>query len=90
MFQNWQTFIGILMGAGIVMIFVYVPPLNGPLGTYFLNPLIWLVPFAFGIVLWVYAIIRTLIIQYRSPIKYSDEINGLMMYPTRWSTRGVK
>lgn len=90
MFQNWKTFIGILLGAGVAIIFVYVEPLHGPLGTSFLSPLMWLIPCAFGIVLWIYSILRTLVIQYRSPIKYSDEINGLMMYPTRWSTRGVK
>ena len=90
MFENVKSFIGIALGAGVVFIFVYVPPLNEPLGTYFVSPLLWLVPMAFGVVLWVYSIIRTAIAQYRSPIKYSDEITGLMMYPTRWSTRGVK
>jgi sodium/potassium-transporting ATPase subunit alpha len=90
MFENVKTFIGVVIGAGIVGIFVYIPPLHGPLGTYSISPLIWLVPMAFGVFLWFYSIIRTLIAQYRSPIKYSDEISGLMMYPTRWSTRGVK
>jgi sodium/potassium-transporting ATPase subunit alpha len=91
MFQNKKMFVSVLIGFAVVVIFVYVPPINGGLGTYYkLSPLVWLIPIGTGFLLWVYAIIRTIVRRHWSPVKYSEDVYGLQMYPTRWSTTGAK
>jgi sodium/potassium-transporting ATPase subunit alpha len=91
MFENKKMFLCVLVGAIVAMAVVYVPPFNIAFGTYYmLNPIVWLIPLGNGIILWVYAIVRTLVIRLRNPVKYSDDVYGLQMYPTRWSTGGAK
>ncbi|KAJ3283717.1 hypothetical protein HK104_010251 [Borealophlyctis nickersoniae] len=89
MFANKWNFIGIFVGVCFVMAIVYIPPFNIAFMTdYHLSPLIWLIPIANGIVIYLYSIVRTYIKRRRSPVKYSRDVVGLQMYPTRWSTRG--
>ncbi|KAI9099834.1 hypothetical protein DFS34DRAFT_648779 [Phlyctochytrium arcticum] len=89
MFTNWHNFGGILLGGCLAMLVVYVPPLNIAFSTsWHLSPLIWLIPIANGCVLFAYSIVRTKLIRMFRPIKYTRDVVGLQMYPTRWSTRG--
>ncbi len=91
MFENWKAFGMLAAGAVLSFLIVYVPPFNIAFGTYYkLSPIVWLIPLAFGFVLWLYAILRTVLIRLNNPVKYSEEIDGLQMYPTRWSTGGGK
>lgn len=92
MFENTKAFWCLLAGALFSMLIVYGgEPLNIAFGTYYkLTPLAWLIPLGSGVVLWIYAIIRTLIRRMSNPIKYSEDVYGLQMYPTRWSTGGGK
>lgn len=91
MFENKKMFLCVLVGALVAMAVVYVPPFNVAFGTYYLlNPIVWLIPLGNGFLLWVYSIVRTLVIRLRNPVKYSDDVYGLQMYPTRWSTGGAK
>ncbi|KAJ1334577.1 hypothetical protein BSLG_007732 [Batrachochytrium salamandrivorans] len=87
MFSNPYNFYGLLAGAAFSMAMVYIPPFNVAFGTNWrLHPVIWLIPMAFGVFLVVYAIVRTLIQKARNPTKYSKDVDGLQMHPTRWST----
>jgi len=87
MFANKFNFFGVFFGALFVMAIVYIPFLNVAFQTSAnLSPLIWVAPFVSGIVMFVYAVIRTLIIRSRNPIKYSNGIDGLQMHPTRFSS----
>jgi sodium/potassium-transporting ATPase subunit alpha len=98
MFANLKSFLFVFIGAAFIILMVYVPPFNVAFGTYYLlNPASWLISVAFGVFLWVYSIVRTYIIRLRkpfyflnvgNPIKYSSDIDGLQMHPTRWSTGG--
>ncbi|KNC97081.1 HAD ATPase, P-type, family IC [Spizellomyces punctatus DAOM BR117] len=89
MFSNRYNFVGILFGMALVCFVVYVPPLNVAFSTsWHLSPIMWLIPIGNGCLLFGYAIVRTIIIRMRNPIKYTRDVVGLQMYPTRWSTRG--
>ncbi|TPX40659.1 hypothetical protein SeLEV6574_g06497 [Synchytrium endobioticum] len=88
MVENKWSFYGLAAGAIFSMLIVYIPPLNVAFDTeYHLLPLFWLIPIAFGVFLYVYAVIRTVIIRMRSPVQYNPEIRGLQMYATRWSAK---
>lgn len=89
LFQNWRNYAAFGIGCLMVVIFVYIPPVNKGLFTsYRTSPLYWLIPIAFGLLLYVYAWVRIWVNKKRRPIKFTREIIGLQMYPTRWSTRG--
>ncbi|KAJ3017561.1 hypothetical protein HKX48_003484 [Thoreauomyces humboldtii] len=89
MFANRNNFYACIIGFGIVVFIVYVPPLNIAFSTsYHLSPLMWLIPIANGVLLYGYAIVRKKIIMSRQPVSYTRDVVGLQMYPTRWSTRG--
>ncbi|TPX30672.1 hypothetical protein SmJEL517_g05824 [Synchytrium microbalum] len=90
MLANKYSFYGLAAGATFTLAIVYIPPFNIAFGTeYHLLPLFWLIPIGFGILLYVYAIVRTIIIRMRSPVRYNPDISGLQMYATRWSVRGA-
>jgi len=91
MFSNRYNFIGVAVGASFVMLLVYASPFNVAFQTSNqLSPLIWLAPITSGVFIYIYSIIRFLILQARNPIKYSRDVVGLQMYPTRWSiSRGT-
>ena len=67
MFTNWRMFACLFGGALFSMIIVYGgEPFNIAFGTYYkLDPIVWLIPSGFGFILWVYSIIRTVIIRLR-------------------------
>ncbi len=87
MFANPYSFLGLLGGALFTFFIVYFPYTNVAFGTsYKLTPYVWLIAFGFGIVLFGYSIIRTIIERSRNPLKYSQKVEGLDLHPTRWST----
>ncbi|KAI8850029.1 hypothetical protein BC829DRAFT_390250 [Chytridium lagenaria] len=87
MFQNKYSFLGLFAGAALTFAMVYIPPLNVAFGTdYQLTPLSWLVGIGGGILLFLYVVLRTLLKKIFNPIKYADEVVGLQMFPTKWST----
>ncbi|KAJ3192007.1 hypothetical protein HK101_007183 [Irineochytrium annulatum] len=87
MFANLYSFVGLFCGCAFTMAIVYIPPLNVAFQTQcHLTPLAWVVALGSGILLYVYSIIRGVVKRALSPIKYSDEIIGLQMFPTRFST----
>jgi sodium/potassium-transporting ATPase subunit alpha len=87
MFSNPKNFFGILAGAAFTMAIVYIPYINVAFGTNSTTtPITWLVAFGFGIVLFIYSTIRFLIRRYANPIKYSKDIQGLDLHPTKFST----
>ncbi|KAJ3416269.1 hypothetical protein HDV05_002559 [Chytridiales sp. JEL 0842] len=89
MWANKKSFLGMFVGSAFCFVIIYAPPLNVAFQTQWkLSPLVWLVPIAGGVVLYLYSILRTFIKRLLSPIKFSDEVVGLQMYPTRWSTTG--
>ncbi|KAI9006084.1 hypothetical protein BC832DRAFT_611001 [Gaertneriomyces semiglobifer] len=89
MFTNIYNFVGILCGLCLTVFIVYVPGVTTAFGTsHHLSPLMWLVPIACGCVLFAHSILRTLFLQWKNPPKYSRDVVGLQMFPTRWSTRG--
>ncbi|KAJ3271783.1 hypothetical protein HDV01_006391 [Terramyces sp. JEL0728] len=91
MFTNSRNFIGIFLGAALVMMIVYVPPFNIAFGTEDkLTPLSWLIGIAFGIVTFVYACIRLAIMRSKNSIKFSQEVHGLDLHPTKFSYVGLK
>ncbi|CAG8444514.1 6249_t:CDS:2 [Ambispora leptoticha] len=82
-FSNPRNFAGILFGAILAMCIVYIPPFNVPFGTdYRLNPIFWLIPFAFGVFIIIYACIRLLALRKGRPVNWNPDIQGLQMYPT--------
>ncbi|KAJ3351292.1 hypothetical protein HDU83_009019 [Entophlyctis luteolus] len=88
MFKNKWSFVGILCGGAFSLLIVYVPPVNiAFLTNYRLTPYVWLIAMLWGLVLYGYAIIRSVIRLRYAPIKYTTQIGGLQMFPTRWSTR---
>ncbi|KAJ1659897.1 hypothetical protein IWQ61_001090 [Dispira simplex] len=90
MFRNRTTFYGIMGGAALAMLVVYVPPLNYVfLSDYRLPPLYWLVPMAFGVVIIAYACLRIVALRFLRPVQWSPEISGLQMYPTVWSQQSA-
>ncbi|EGF82503.1 hypothetical protein BATDEDRAFT_86311 [Batrachochytrium dendrobatidis JAM81] len=87
MFSNIYNFTGLIGGVIFTMAMVYIPPFNVAFGTNWrFHPILWLIPMAFGIFLVFYAVVRILIQRARNPIKYSKDVDGLQMHPTRWST----
>ncbi|KAJ3202682.1 hypothetical protein HDU82_007181 [Entophlyctis luteolus] len=89
MFSNKKSFIGIFAGGVFSMLIVYVPPVNiAFLTAYHLTPYVWLVAILWGIVLYGYAILRVQVKRRFAPVKYMQDIPGLQMFPTRWSTGG--
>ncbi|KAJ3065504.1 hypothetical protein HDU98_011139 [Podochytrium sp. JEL0797] len=89
MFANKWSFVGILVGGTFSLLIVYIPGINVAfLTNWRLTPYTWLIAMAFGVVLYMYAIARVIIKRRFSPIRYTDDIPGLQMFPTRWSTGG--
>ncbi|KAK9688048.1 hypothetical protein K7432_014546 [Basidiobolus ranarum] len=83
MFRNKMSFIGLIIGAAIALLVVYVPPFNVVFGTsYQLSPKWWFVSFGFGIILFAYSCARRVIARRRKPIAWNPDIVGLQMYPT--------
>ncbi|OLY84255.1 Sodium/potassium-transporting ATPase subunit alpha-1 [Smittium mucronatum] len=91
MFRNVFTLYGALGGFIISIIVIYVPPFNTIFNTnYHLSPIWWLPPIGFGFVVLFYNVIRVSVMKKFRPMKTNPEIAGLMMYPTKFSTRGSK
>ncbi|KAJ3237801.1 hypothetical protein HDU81_008904 [Chytriomyces hyalinus] len=89
MFQNMYSFAGIFSGGVLSMLIVYVPPFNVAFQTsYKLTPITWGIALGFGVVLYLYSFLRIAVLRRFAPIKYTDDIPGLMMFPTRFSTGG--
>ncbi|KAJ3181454.1 hypothetical protein HDU87_001062 [Geranomyces variabilis] len=89
MLANRMSFAGVFVGFVFVLCIVYIEPINIAFSTSWrLSPLIWLIPIAFGFLLYGYSIARTWYIQRRKPVNFNRDVVGLQMYPTRWSTRG--
>ncbi|KAJ3280655.1 hypothetical protein HDU79_011483, partial [Rhizoclosmatium sp. JEL0117] len=89
MFQNKWSFAGVFGGGIFSLLIVYIPGINVAfLTNWRLTPYTWLVAMAWGLFLYLYAIVRVLIKRRFAPIKYTDDIPGLQMFPTRWSTGG--
>ncbi|KAI9346041.1 HAD-like domain-containing protein [Zopfochytrium polystomum] len=89
MFSNKYAFLGVLFGAAFTMAIVYIPPFNVAFGTnYKLTPYSWLIGFGGGLVIYLYSFVRITVKRILSPIKYSQEIQGLQMYATRFSVGG--
>lgn len=87
MFKNVFTFVGLLFGAVLTMMVVYIQPVNVAFGTWSqLTPLVWLIAMAFGVLLLIYSMVRTAVARSMRPIKYSKPIDGLDLRPTRLST----
>ncbi|KAJ3129116.1 hypothetical protein HK100_008807 [Physocladia obscura] len=89
MFANKWSFVGVFCGGIFSLLIVYIPPVNiAFLTNYRLTPYVWLVAILWGIFLYGYSIIRIIIKRKLAPIKYTNDIPGLQMFPTRWSTTG--
>jgi sodium/potassium-transporting ATPase subunit alpha len=87
MFSNPKNFLGIAFGICFVCILVYVPFLNEAFGTDTnTSLLVWPIAMGFGFFLFFYSSVRFLIMRYSNPIKYSKDIQGLDLHPTRFST----
>ena len=87
MFENPKNFIGLFGGAVFVFMVVYIPPFNVAFGTSVqTTPWVWLIAFGFGLFNFFYSIVRFLIIRASNPIKYTEEVQGLDLHPTRFST----
>jgi sodium/potassium-transporting ATPase subunit alpha len=83
MFANRMTFYSILGGAALGMFIIYTPGVEKVFKTSrSLSPLYWLIPMAFGILIIVYACMRTIIKRNMKPIQWNPDIHGLQMYPT--------
>jgi sodium/potassium-transporting ATPase subunit alpha len=80
---NKYNFLGIFGGACLGMFIIYTPPLHVVFGgTFHLSPLYWLIPFAFGFVLLLWASIRVLLLRKSIEMGRVKDIQGLMMFPT--------
>ncbi|KAI8614826.1 hypothetical protein BC830DRAFT_1169101 [Chytriomyces sp. MP71] len=89
MFKNIYSFLGILLGGGFSMVIVYAPPFNVAFLTeWHLTPYVWLIAALFGVFLYAYSFVRVAIKKRLAPVRYTDDIPGLQMFPTRWSTSG--
>ena len=87
MVANHKNFYGIILGAIVTFAIVYIPPINVAFGTsYLTSPYIWITAFGFGIALFIYSMVRFLLRRYFNPIKFSKDIVGLDLHPTRFST----
>jgi sodium/potassium-transporting ATPase subunit alpha len=77
---NKYNFLGILAGAVLGMFIVYTPPLHVVFGcSYRLLPLYWLIPFAFGVLLLVWASVRVILMRKKLEDQKVKDIKGLMM-----------
>jgi sodium/potassium-transporting ATPase subunit alpha len=82
--SNRYNFYGILAGACLGVFIVYTPPLHVVFGgSYHLLPLYWLIPFAFGILLLVWASIRVVLMRKSLENQRVKDISGLMMCTCR-------
>ncbi|KAJ7067761.1 aminophospholipid-transporting P-type ATPase [Mycena belliarum] len=80
---NKLNFAGIVAGACLGMFIIYTPPLHVVFGgSVHLSPLYWLIPFAFGVLLLVWASIRVLLLRKSIETARVKDIKGLMMFPT--------
>ncbi|KAF7359150.1 Cation-ATPase-N domain-containing protein [Mycena sanguinolenta] len=80
---NKLNFAGIAAGAALGMFIIYTPPLHVVFGgTFRLSPLYWLIPFAFGCLLLVWASLRVLLLRKSIENARVKDIKGLMMFPT--------
>ena len=87
MIANHNNFYGVILGALVTFSIVYIPPFNVAFGTSFrTSPYVWITAFGFGVALFTYSIIRFLVKQYLNPVKFSKDIIGLDLHPTRFST----
>lgn len=86
--SNVKNFYGMLFGLSVLILVVFVPPFNIAFGTDYTVTLVTF-PLALGsgLVLYLYAIIRVLVLRAKNPLKYSPEIAGLDLHPTRYSTK---
>ncbi|KAJ3257350.1 hypothetical protein HK103_004570 [Boothiomyces macroporosus] len=91
MFSNFRNFAGIFLGAALVMMIVYIPPFNIAFGTEDkLTPLTWLIGLGSGVMIFVYVCVRLAILRSRNIIKFSQEVKGLDLHPTKFSYVGLK
>ncbi|CAG8627763.1 337_t:CDS:2 [Paraglomus brasilianum] len=87
MFSNPRNFAGVAGGAALAMAIVYIPPVNVAFQTsYKLSPFFWLIPLGMGCVILVYTSIRLLILRRSRPTIWNDDISGLDLIPTIYST----
>jgi sodium/potassium-transporting ATPase subunit alpha len=87
MIANPKTFYGLMIGTAFSFALVYIPPLNVAFGTNWqTTPIVWAIGFGFGAVLFVYSVLRFMIRRRWNPIKFSKDIQGLDLHPTRFST----
>jgi hypothetical protein len=77
---NYYNFLGIFAGACLGIFIIYTPQLHVVFGgTQHLSPLYWLIPFAFGILLLIWACIRVLLMRASINNQKVKDIKGLMM-----------
>jgi sodium/potassium-transporting ATPase subunit alpha len=87
MTANPKTFYGLLIGIAFSFALVYIPPLNVAFGTNWrTTPIVWGIAFGFGLNLFAYSVLRFIIGRKWNPIKFSKDIQGLDLHPTRFST----
>jgi sodium/potassium-transporting ATPase subunit alpha len=87
MFKNSKNFYGIICGSILSFGIVYIPYLNPIFGTSFeLSPWVWVIAIGFGLLNFIYSIFRFLVKRLRTPLKYSSDVDGLDLHPTRFST----
>lgn len=87
MWSNMRNFYGTIFGAVFTFAIVYIPPVNVAFGTsYRTTPYVWIIAFAFGWLLFIYSTVRFLLRRLWNPIKYSKDVVGLDLHPTRFST----
>lgn len=81
--SNKWNFVGILVGACVGMMIVYIPPFHWVFGgSHRLSPLYWLIPMAFGVLLLAWASMRVVLLRTSNERARVRDIRGLMMYPT--------
>ncbi|KAJ3230369.1 hypothetical protein HDU78_008344 [Chytriomyces hyalinus] len=91
MFKNLYSFGGIVLGGGLCLAVVYIPALNTPFGTDSrLTPYVWLISMGCGLVIYLYAIVRFVVKRRLAPLQYADTVQGLQMFPTRFSTTDAR
>ncbi|KAJ3072254.1 hypothetical protein HDU98_003950 [Podochytrium sp. JEL0797] len=90
MFKNKWSFAGVFGGGIFSLLIVYVPFVNVAFLTNFrLTPYVWLIAMGFGLLLYVYAILRSVLKLKYSPIKYARQVDGLQMFPTHFSAEKI-
>lgn len=87
MFANPKNFYGVLAGGIFSFALVYIPPLNIAFGTNWQTPpLVIIIAFGFGVLLYGYSFCRFLVRRLYNPIQFTKDIQGLDLHPTRFST----